>query len=122
MSGSASAGRFGWMLEQPVCVPVWLSPAEQAAWFEELWGGVAALQKRYPVVGMVVRSAWWEQPGACELLASFCAWRARRRSGHRLSGLSTNGCPDWSRRFACTARAQSPDGRCESRVMRSSGS
>src|ERR687886_778418 len=76
MSASGSAGRFGWMLEQPVCVPVWLSPAEQAACFEELWDGVTALQVRYPVVGMVARSAWWEQPGACELLASLCGWRA----------------------------------------------
>jgi hypothetical protein len=64
------------MLEQPVCVPVWLSPAEQAAWFEELWNGVTALQERYPLVRSLARGAWWEQAGACELLASLCAWRA----------------------------------------------
>src|SRR3954468_19412911 len=76
MSAPRPSGPFRWMLEQPVCVPVWLSPADQAAWFEELWEGVAALQARYPLVSMVVRSAWWELPGACELLASLCAWRA----------------------------------------------
>jgi hypothetical protein len=65
-----------WMLEQPVCVPVWLGADEQAAWYEELWQGVAALQQRYPLIARVARNEWWLQPGACELLAAACSWRA----------------------------------------------
>src|SRR4051794_25348100 len=72
---SRHAERFRWMLEQPVCVPVWLEADEQAAWYEELWQGVAALQRRYRALARA-RSEWWLQPGACELLAAACAWRA----------------------------------------------
>jgi hypothetical protein len=54
------------MLEQPVCIPVWLDARERATWYEELWQGVAALQQRYPLLARAVHNEWRLQAGTCE--------------------------------------------------------
>jgi len=58
--------------------PDGLYPRERRTWFEQLWGDVVMLRRRY---GLPIRSSWWETELQVETLAAIAAWVHRYDSG-----------------------------------------